>query len=193
MANKHYAFWPFTSTVWETIAGDIVGAGKDLRSFRRPPAEGSTKLVRYGSKKHRGGLSGCNASNKSLYILGHGSAGLQVICNTPSGNDEVLHALQVVMRLREYGLQTTSECKVKAFSCYSGSEAEGSSFAKALYFGLRLLGYSKVSVFGYTAEVTSYNGTDSTYFRGTVPGTALTGLWRHASQKRIQITDADFN
>jgi hypothetical protein len=187
--NKHYIFWPFKSGKYETMGGDIQGAGRTLRDFRRPPGDGTVQFIRYGSRKHLGALANCNAPNKSLYVTGHGTSGWQSIANTPNADDEVLHALVVVARLIEYGLRQTSECQLKLFSCYSGTDTAqgGFSFARAVHFFLRQLGYNRISVHGYQASISPYAGGDHTGFRGVNPLIGIDGVWTKASTVRVQI------
>lgn len=184
--SKHYVFWPFSSSRHVSFGGDEQGAGRALREFRQP--SGATAFVRYGSKKHRGKLAGCNHASKSLYVTGHGAPGSHFIYNTPDGSDDGLYALQVVARLMEYGLQKTSACKIKLFTCYSGKNGnDGSvSFAAAVKFFLRQLHYDNVEVFGYTASVAPYLGHQHTWYRGPGPGGG-NGLWAKASNVRVQV------
>lgn len=183
--NKHYVFWPFRAQTYEDMAGDQHGARHALREYQRP--SGTMAYIRYGSRKHRGRLESCNRGDKSLYVVGHGAPGYAFISNTPAGNDEQLHALVVVARLMEYGLRTTTACKLKLFSCYSGVDGPASvGFARAMRMILRQLGFDNIEVYGYTRAVSPYGGRQHTGFVGAGPG-GIVGVWNRASTVRIHI------
>jgi|GEM_PF-4482284 len=190
---RSYAFWPFESHFEEDMANARIGAGKALRYMRRSDPSTHLKVVRYGSRKHRDGLSGCQDAAKSLYVLGHGARGDQSISNMYDATNleaEILHAIIVVGRLIEYGLQKTSKCKVKLFTCYSGEDGLNGEacFARAIHMTLRYLQYNDVEVYGYRGAVIPPGANDGqhTAFLGTHPLYGY-GLWNKASAVRIRI------
>jgi hypothetical protein len=185
--NKHYIFWPFESRHYTDMGGNSQGAGRNVREFRRTGGS-NTSYVIYGSRKHLGKLTHCNSPDKSIYVTGHGAAGNTFVYNTPNGNDDAVHAILIVTRLIEYGLRKTSKCKLKLFSCYSGSAGPGlqMGLAQAVKLCLNAFHYDDIDVYGYTESVIANDGSGHTAFLGNGPMGGY-GIWSHAKFVRVLI------
>lgn len=179
--NKKYVFWPFISSDSYDGEGGKHGVRYTLHEFARPNK--SISYIRYGSKKHLGRLANCNDPNKSLYITGHGGAGLPFICTHPLGNGEKLSAMVIVDRLIEYGLRKSSRCKIKIFTCESGAADVLPCFADIFWYVMQEKGYTNNPVFGYKYKVGANDGDNTTIFWGEDPEHGK-GVWRHASRVR---------
>lgn len=179
--KKRYIFWPFDSTVSFDALGNARGVRTDMEEYKRDDSQIS--YVRYGSKKHRRRLENCNDPEKSIYVTGHGGAAVPFICPHPAGAGEAVGPKLLVERLREYGLKKTSKCRLKIFTCHSGS---GGLFAYAsLVAGwLEHFEYDRIEVYGYTADIIPASvGGQTTAFTGIHPEYGI-GLWNHASAIR---------
>lgn len=182
--KKRYIFWPFETRQSMDLDGDLHGIRETMDDFKR---EGSAiSYVRYGSRKHRGRLTHCNDTNKTIYVTGHGAPGHHFIYPDPNGDGESLHALLLVGRLMEYGLRSSTRCKLKIFTCNSSSDNKDIvSFAEVVALVLRQCKFNDIRVFGYNGKVAPKElDANNTYFIGTHPKNGIYGVWKNASEIR---------
>ena len=180
--KKRYLFWPFLSRQSVDLDGEVHGVRATLDEFKREGS--STNYIRYGSRKHRGRLVHCNAPDKTIYVTGHGGAGIPFIFPDPEGGGESVNPFYLVGRLIEYGLKPSTQCKLKIFTCYSGAAGTETAYADWVAQILRHLQYNDISVFGYTQKVAPLGDNGHTYYLDTTPGHR--GIWSRASQVRQQ-------